>query len=700
MIDISHVGDDFKDGNAWISTSGAQSKFYSVEGSGGGAKVTSGKSGSWYRVTRLRHIHATVPGVHRVIVTFEDSKNVKGALAMVQYRYDGNPEPLYNHPHGNSKHDTTPYVPTKRTTLQKIAESLKHQSSNQRVQHEVEEESGGFNVHLPCDIPRNIRQIEYERGKLNPPSVDPVLEIINLKESEEEPFIRRILLEKNSPTIILFNDKQMEDVNRFCAPEMHIQASILSSDMTFGLGDFWVVITQYHNLQVLSKRTGRPVSAIGPVMICKTKCREEYTALVQAMTSNMPELKSNLRAFGQDGEEAIFQAFSMEFPTSIGVRDSVHIRRNIEEHVTKKLHLSEDFFHAVQRDIFGTKDVEGLYHTKTRKEFDESLAKLRRKWNALEMEERKKKKMPPAPKFAYYFVKNKSDVIYNYCREVIPVRENLYANAYMSTNATESLNAAIKEWQSYRKEDMFKFVISIKEFIKHQQKELAKPYMDASSTRYMANPTYSKYVKKGLIMPKFSLNKISFITDFKPMPSQKNPESVNNLDLLVGYLSEGMVKSLKEKVGRLQKFVKDGFEGEKIVKSESAPVNPHSITAIAKNGKVHYACDGPPCHTYKTYQVCAHTLAAALDEGKLFQLLEWVVKYGRKKYTPSATAKSSSNAGRKGTQKPRKRASTTITTDSKRLKLAEVLDSDEEGKFSSFNLILHDSLLRLLQTLY
>ena len=68
-------------------------------------------------------------------------------------------------------------------------------------------------------------------------------------------------------------------------------------------------------------------------MICKTKNREQYTALFQAMTSKMPELKSSLRAFGQDGENAILEVHTMEFPFSVGFKDSVHIKRNIEEQI-------------------------------------------------------------------------------------------------------------------------------------------------------------------------------------------------------------------------------------------------------------------------------------------------------------------------------------------------------------------------------
>ena len=73
-------------------------------------------------------------------------------------------------------------------------------------------------------------------------------------------------------------------------------------------------------------------------------------------------------------------------------------------HITSKIYISEDLYHEIQWDIFRNKDVEGLYRTKQTKVFEESQAKLRRKWNALKMEERKKEE-------AFHFVKNKAKAI-------------------------------------------------------------------------------------------------------------------------------------------------------------------------------------------------------------------------------------------------------------------------------------------------
>ena len=119
--------------------------------------------------------------------------------------------------------------------------------------HDVEEANGGLMAPLPCDIPPNMRQVRYARQKENSSSLsspDPILEVMSMA-AEDGSFIRKIDV-TNTPIIVLFNDEKLQNVKRFCAPEQEEkQASVLSCDMTFKLGDFWVVLTQFHNLQVI-----------------------------------------------------------------------------------------------------------------------------------------------------------------------------------------------------------------------------------------------------------------------------------------------------------------------------------------------------------------------------------------------------------------------------------------------------------------
>ena len=200
-MNILAVGEEFQDGNVWKSTSGATSKFCHHEGEGEDMVVKPGKSGSWYKATRIRHHHSTDKSVHRVIVFTENSNGIKSELAIVQYRFDGESHRLENKPHGNARKGTTPFVPTKKTVFQQIANDVKQQPSNQRVLHTVEEENGGLLSHLPSDIPRNERQVRYVRSKETPSSVDPILDIMNMKDTDDS-FIQRIHVENTYRDII------------------------------------------------------------------------------------------------------------------------------------------------------------------------------------------------------------------------------------------------------------------------------------------------------------------------------------------------------------------------------------------------------------------------------------------------------------------------------------------------------------------
>ena len=60
-------------------------------------------------------------------------------------------------------------------------------------------------------------------------------------------------------------------------------------------------------------------------------------------------------------------------------------------------------FTQVNKDLFGDANEKGLYHTKTRKEFCDTLSALEKKWNAEEGEVRKRLKLSPAPQICCLF---------------------------------------------------------------------------------------------------------------------------------------------------------------------------------------------------------------------------------------------------------------------------------------------------------
>ncbi|XP_066929918.1 uncharacterized protein [Clytia hemisphaerica] len=710
-----NTADSLYDGYSWRMKKGATHKFYFVDKDG---KIQPGKDiNNWFKVTRVRSVNSSAKDFHRLIITVENNHNVKSELAVVQYRFDGCPHPVEFKPHGNSK-GSTPHYPTKKSVLERLSSEVKMQKSNKKIIHTLESESGGLLAESPGDFPRNERQVRHIRSKTTKTKAyDPFLEVTHLQEQEEDSkFIRQVSIEDSSPTVVLFTDEQLANVKKFCSPERNQQASIFSCDMTFKLGDFWVVITTYSNLMVFSKRTGRPVTAMGPVMLCKRKTKQQYLSFFQAITNKLPQLKTTLRAFGQDGEKAILDAHIDEFPFAWSFICSVHIARNIEEYIKSTLHLGDSFYSCVVKDVFGSSAAEGLYHSPSRTEFDLNLAKLKTRWNELETEERKKLKLSDKPQFFQYFIKNKAEILYSYCRQMLLVDANVFHHLLkFTTNATESINKAVKGWQEHQEMEMAEFIVAVKNFVEHQTNGMKKPFLN-QSCELIVNPLYREHIqygywdssgeeKKRMLakVNKIPLKDDSVPIDFPPSTgltstieeSASKSEDIN-LTQLHGVVSETFVKNLEMKVKRLKGNLRLGYDGPKsrIVPSTGDEI----LTVKSINNGFDFSC---PCKSYKSYHFCSHTIATAIDNNCLQEFLQ-IAKTKVRKLTPSATSGSSKNAGQKPNTKrrPKRKHTEPLVSLNERQTLGEILQNtpgDEEIATGSYGITTSSNLKMKLQ---
>ena len=69
---------------------------------------------------------------------------------------------------------------------------------------------------------------------------------------EETPFIHSVAEDKTSPIVILFSDEQLKDIQKFCCNQEGPNTPFCL-DMTFNLGNFYVVVTTYRHLQLVTK---------------------------------------------------------------------------------------------------------------------------------------------------------------------------------------------------------------------------------------------------------------------------------------------------------------------------------------------------------------------------------------------------------------------------------------------------------------
>ena len=346
IVDMQEIKYDWQDDHRWTATSGAREKKYKVDFDEERNAIVcpTNQSSNVYRVKRHRFIHDSARDFYRVVITVCKPDGSTHPFALVQYRFDGEPHDVKNKPHGNSKNDR-PFVPTKKSTLEKLTAAVKEHSSIKRAVHTIEDDAGGLMAASQSSLPRNERQGKYISSKIKRKAVDPIGEVISMQYEEVEKFIQGVSVEDNCPIITLFGKDQINEIAKFCTNDGGIN-SPYCADMTYDIRNYYVVVTTYRHLHLLSRESGKEPILIGPVMICTKKNRETYQHLFQKITNACPELRNTLKAYGSDGESALIKALELEFPFAFGFLCRTHIVRNIEHKIKSDLHLSDSFYNS------------------------------------------------------------------------------------------------------------------------------------------------------------------------------------------------------------------------------------------------------------------------------------------------------------------------------------------------------------------
>ena len=96
-----------------------------------------------------------------------------------------------------------------------------------------------------------------------------------------------------------------------------------------------------------------------------------------------------MQSFGTDGQEALYRAFQHEFPRSIHLQCSNHVRRNVKTKL-QELVVSEHTIQIVLGDIFGRmvefQHFDGLVDADSNEEYDKGLQSLCQKWESYDGE--------------------------------------------------------------------------------------------------------------------------------------------------------------------------------------------------------------------------------------------------------------------------------------------------------------------------
>ena len=587
--------------------------------------------------------------------------------AFVQYSFSSKPHPILQKPHGNSK-SSKPFVRTTPSTLQKLKECRRaNQLPKQAVSAVTKEKGGIVNARTIGDIPRNRRQV-YNIKRNQGEDGDALLSVMAMckqsMDKDEEPFVR-IVTSAPEPMCVMCTDYQLNDIQRFCTdPACFVPLSV---DPTFNLGDFSVTVTSFRNLLLKNQTTGKHPVMIGPMLVHRRKLFSSYHFFASSLVSLKPSL-CDLKAFGTDGEECLYNAFGTQFSHACHVRCFLHFRDNCKAKL-QEMKVSNDGVVDIIQDVLGSflKGRPGLVDARTSEELNSQLLCLKSKWDGI------------APGFHDWFVKHKLQAIES--SMMAPIRQTAGLGnppEPFYTNEIESINRVLKQKSGYKSSEWPVFCKLAKELVEDQKSELEKAVLSIGEYRFCEEFKHLEVpIGKWSSMTKAQrtkhLQRIAGLSthDAKLRSASKSTllqtpviTNSNKVFSLCGQtfvadkcsLASDVLQCMFDKAEKLVKGTNSicpspGSVNAKLVESKSGS-RPHFVTV---NAQKRYLCDSD-CAMWKCSKLCSHTIACAYIDGHLQSFLNLSAS------TPNLYELSKSGTTKNAGKKPKRKACTKSAT--------------------------------------
>jgi hypothetical protein len=380
--------------------------------------------------------------------------------------------------------------------MAKIKEELKSAGPKTVISKVSAEVGGVIGATDACILPRNEQQVMKAKSRSKIAAVPTcssndnfavVMHHAFLEDSDNQ-FIRDIKTLRE-PAIVVCYDRQLDDLVRFCTYSEEF--GILTIDPTFSLGDFDVTVITYRHLLLHSKRTGKPPVFVGPVLIHYRKTFATYLHFVTTLIGLRREL-ANIQCFGTDGEIALIDACKQAFTLGTSLICSIHVRRNISAKM-HELRINEGAKKMILDDIFGhsvgSHHTEGLVDAVNESMFNSLFEVMSSKWNMLDISEE-----GPFHTFTRWFKRYKCDTIVNCLLR--PVREQAGLGCppeLFTTNASESVNALLKNKVDYKRNELPDFLKKLKEVIDEQDEEVSRAVIGKG--KYEIQPGFKQLEK-------------------------------------------------------------------------------------------------------------------------------------------------------------------------------------------------------------
>ena len=396
-----------------------------------------------------------------------------------------------------------------------------------------------------------------------------------------------------------------------------------------------------------------------------------------------------IQAFGTDGDGALVEAFTHNFPFAIQLRCFLHVKRNILSKLKDRgipSSVSEEFISDMFGKRIGDRYEEGLVDSTSVVDFHTRLQNCEETWNARELSCQR----PGQVSFFEYFVDNYSSIFENTMLRNIRSDAGLgFPPDIFTTNSSESLNAAIKRRLNYKESEWPEFNEAMKQFVLAQRDEVIRALsghgqfqLDREYAHLIVSPQQwikmkpeqrkelikqfdSMKVKcpsQEMVTPPVSLQNQMPQTSLSQLRNEEANQAVNHMSISADNsnilsLPKVTLEAMWDKANEYIKSKVDvvaapGSDHKaKMVTSRSGSF-PHFVQVVAPG---HYICD-KNCLQWTSSQICSHTLAAAETNGELQLFLRWYTSSDvQPNVTQLAMATLPKGRGRKGGIPKRKR---------------------------------------------
>ncbi|MDY6930033.1 MAG: hypothetical protein SWN10_23530, partial [Pseudomonadota bacterium] len=292
------------------------------------------------------------------------------------------------------------------------------------------------------------------------------------------PFARHVVrgFDHKVPSVVLFTDRQIQDVRRFCCYAPVADSTILGVDKTFNLGCLHVTVTVFKNLSILRRSTNDHPIFLGPMFIHGSSTKAEYSVFFDFLRTalNNPKPPPSPPMTGTDDEAALKDAIAQSWPTGCQMYCHRHLYRNCSDYLHHKVGMSDEAKKPLLAAIFG--DM-GVTAATSRTVFDERLAHA--------------KVLASRSAFGPYFEKRITEMLlHNF---IVSQRADFpsSAGARWTNNNCESANHVLKVAIDWKPQPLYDLVQRLYGLVQSQYDDVERAIVNTGDFRL--DPAYERF---------------------------------------------------------------------------------------------------------------------------------------------------------------------------------------------------------------